>query len=139
MNYSRLALAAVVTWAVSLVVGYVANGYLMADLYAAHSSVFRPDAEMNMVLGFAASLAGFFVFAYMYAKGYEGTSGLQEGLRFGVLVGLLFLCFGAIWNYVALRVSDALGVAWAVDGLVEMAIYGTLVGVIYRPRVVAGK
>lgn len=139
MNYSRLALAAVVTWAVSLVVGYFANGYLMADLYGAHQSVFRPDAEMNMVLGFGASLLGFFVFAYMYAKGYEGTSGVQEGLRFGVLVGLLFLCFGAIWNYVALQVSGALGVAWAVDGMVEMAIYGTLVGLIYRPRAAAGR
>lgn len=139
MNYSRLALAAVVAWVASLAVGSFANGYLMADLYAAHPLVFRPQAEMNMVLGFAGSLVGFFVFAYMYAKGYEGTSGLQEGLRFGVLVGLLFMSFGAIWNYVVLQVSNALGLAWAVDVLVEMAIYGTLVGVLYRPRAVAGK
>jgi hypothetical protein len=133
MNFNRLALAAVAAWVVSLVIGFVVNTYLMAELYAAHAQVFRPQDEMNLALGFGAQLGGFFVFAYMYAKGYEGTSGVQEGLRFGVLVGLLIIGFAVVWNYVTLPISGALGLGWVVDVLVEMAIYGIVVGAIYRP------
>lgn len=139
MNYPRIALAAVVAWVASIGVSFVVNGYLLMDLYAAHPAPFRPQGEINMVLGFGAQLLGFFAFAYMYAKGYEGTSGLQEGLRFGVLVGLLILGFASVWSYVVLAVSDALGMAWVIDGLVEMAIYGMIVGLVYRPRVAVAK
>jgi hypothetical protein len=120
-------------------VGYFVNDYLLMDLYAAHAALFRPEAEVNVLLSFGARLLGFFVFAYMYAKGYEGTSGLQEGLRFGVLVGLLILGFASVWNYAALRVSDALGMAWTIDGLVEASLYGIIVGLVYRPRALAAR
>ena len=70
----------------------------------------------------------------MYAKGYEGTSGVQEGLRFGVLVGLLLIGFAVVWNYVVLPVSGTMGVYWIVDTLLEMAFYGVVVGWLYRPR-----
>ena len=139
MNYPRVALAAVVAWVVSVAVGYLVNGYVLMDLYAAHESLFRPQAEVNVLLGFGAQLLGFFAFAYMYAKGYEGTGGLQEGLRFGVLVGLLILGFASVWNYAALRVSDALGMAWMIDGLVEASLYGIIVGLVYRPRALAAR
>jgi hypothetical protein len=134
MNFSRLALAAVSAWVLSLVLGFVVNTWVMADIAQAHAHVFRPEAEMNLPLGFAAQLVAFFAFAYMYAKGYEGTGGLQEGLRFGVLVGLLLIGFATTWNYVVLPVSATLGVYWAVDMLLEMAIYGAVVGLVYRPR-----
>jgi hypothetical protein len=134
MNYSRVALAAVVAWVVSVAVGYVVDGVMLADLYAAHEPVFRPLAEVHVALGFAAQLLGFFAFAYMYAKGYEGTSGAQEGLRFGVLVGLLLVGFGWAWDFAVLRVSEALGLAWVIAGLVRMSLYGIIVGLVYRPR-----
>jgi hypothetical protein len=132
MNFARLALAAAVAWVVSLAVGFVVNRYLMADIYATHASVFRPQDQMNLALGFGAQIIGFFVFAYMYAKGYEGTSGAQEGLRFGVLVGLLLICFAVVWNYVVLPVSGTMGVYWAVDTLLKAALYGVIVGLLYR-------
>ncbi len=137
MNFPRLALAAVVAWLVSLGVGFVVDAYIMADIYAAHAQVFRPEASMNLLLGFGAQLLGFFAFAYMYAKGYEGTSGVQEGLRFGVLVGLLLIGFAVVWNYVVLPVSGTLGIYWIVETLLEMAFYGVVVGWLYRPRAAA--
>jgi hypothetical protein len=137
MNFPRLALAAVVAWLVSLGVGYVVDAYLMADIYAAHAQIFRSQESMNIPLGFAAQLLGFFVFAYMYAKGYEGTSGVQEGLRFGVLVGLLLIGFAVVWNYVVLPVSGTLGIYWVVATLLETSLYGVVVGWLYRPRAAA--
>ena len=137
MNFGRVAAAAVVAWIASLLLSPVVNNVLLAELYAKHAAVFRPQAEMNLVLGLGASLIGFFVFAYAYAKGYEGGNGALEGLRFGVVVGLLITCFAVVWNYVVLPVSGSLALAWIVDNLVEMAIYGVVVGLVYKP--IAGR
>lgn len=134
MNFGRVAAAALAAWVVYLGVSPLVNNVLLADLYAQHARVFRPQAEMNVALGLAAALAGFFVFAYAYAKGYEGGAGVVEGLRFGVVVGLLLAAFSVAWNYVVLPVSGALAAAWIVDVIVEMAIYGAVVGLVYRPR-----
>jgi len=137
VNFGRVAAGAIVAWIASLLISPLVNNVLLADLYARHAAVFRPQAEMNMVLGLGASLVGYFVFAYAYAKGYEGGNGAVEGLRFGVVVGLLLACFAVVWNYVVLPVSGSLGVAWIVDTLVEMALYGVVVGLVYKP--IAGR
>jgi hypothetical protein len=137
VNFGRVAAAALVAWFASLLLSPLVNNVLLADLYARHAAVFRPQAEMNLVLGLGASLVGYFVFAYAYAKGYEGGNGALEGLRFGVVVGLMLACFAVVWNYVVLPVSGSLGVAWIVDTLVEMALYGVVVGLVYRP--IAGR
>jgi hypothetical protein len=137
LNFGRVSASALVAWLAYLVLSAVVNNVLLADLYAQHAHVFRPAADMNLVPGLGATLIGFFVFAYAYAKGYEGGGGAGEGLRFGVIVGLLLVCFAVAWNIVVLPVSGSLAVAWIVDTLAEMAIYGTIVGLIYKP--IAGR
>jgi hypothetical protein len=134
VNFGRVAAAAIVTWVVYLGLSPLVNNVLLADLYARHVQVFRPQAEMNVTLGLGAALAGFFVFGYAYAKGYEGGTGALEGLRFGVIVGLLLAAFSVTWNYVVLPVSGSLAAAWIVDVIVEMAIYGAVVGLVYKPH-----
>jgi hypothetical protein len=134
VNFARVAASAVVAWITYLGVSFVVNRLLLADLYAQHARVFRPGAEMNLAFGFGATLFGFFAFAYAYAKGYEGGAGAAEGLRYGVVVGLLLACFAVAWNCVVLPVSGALAAAWMVDTIVEMAIYGVVVGLIYKPH-----
>jgi hypothetical protein len=135
MNLIRVALAAVVTWVVYLGVSFVVHTILLADIYQRHRAVMRPEEQANAILpvGFVFALVGFFAFAYAYAKGYEGSSGLQEGLRFGVLVGILICCFATIWQYMVWPVSGTLLIAWMLDYIIEFAIYGMIVGVIYKP------
>jgi hypothetical protein len=135
MNLMRVAIAAVAAWIMYLGVSFVVHTVLLRDLYQQHLAAMRPEADQNAILpiGFFFALLGFFAFAYVYAKGYEGGSGAQEGLRFGVLVGLLICCFRVIWDHMVWPVSLQLTAAWMVDYIVEFAIYGSIVGVIYRP------
>lgn len=132
MNFGRVAAAAVAAWVASMAVGYLVNGVLLTGVYAAETA-FRAQDQMNLPVGFVSTLVGFFVFAYAYAKGYEGTSGVQEGLRYGVIVALLLVCFGLVWQYVLFPISTRLLAYMIVDTLVEFAIYGAIVGAIYRP------
>jgi hypothetical protein len=135
MNFARVAASALAAWAVSIPIGYIVNDILLKDVYTANAAAFRPEEAMmaNMPLGMVSSLVGFFGFAYMYAKGYEGTNGTMEGVRFGVLVAILLSGFSITWQYVLLPISGALTAAWIVDAIAEFALYGAIVGAIYRP------
>lgn len=134
MNLARVAMAAVVAWVVYLVVSFVVHTVVLRSLYLEHLSAMRPEPQQNAILpiGFAFALVGFFAFAYAYAKGYEGGSGVQEGLRFGVLIGILICCFRLIWDHMVWPVSVQLTTAWMVEYIVEFAIYGSVVGAIYK-------
>jgi hypothetical protein len=135
MNFGRIAAAAVVAWIVSLGVGFLVNDVLLTGIAAANVSVMRPEADLmaNLPIGFAFLLIGFFAFAYAYAKGYEGGHGVVEGIRFGVLVALIVVGFGLIWQYVMFPITAAYAAAIIIDSILELALYGAIVGAIYRP------
>jgi hypothetical protein len=135
MNLARVAVAAIAAWVVYLGVSFAVHTVLLRDLYVEHLAVMRPAADQDAILpvGFVFALVGFFAFAYTYAKGYEGGHGAQEGLRFGVLVGILICAFRIVWDHMVWPVSLQLTTAWMIEYIVEFAIYGSLVGFIYKP------
>jgi hypothetical protein len=135
MNLARVAAAAVVAWIVSLPVGYFVNSVLFAGLTQANQGVMRPEADLmaKLPLGFVFLLLGFFAFAYIYAKGYEGGSGIVEGSKFGLCAGVLIVGFGIIWQYIVYPITGTLAVATVIDSIVEAVLYGAIVGAVYKP------
>lgn len=133
MNFGRLAVAAVAAWAVDFLYRSLVFRLLLVDVWAQHSSVLRLPADIDLPLGVSASMLGFLVFAYMYAKGYEGTSGFHEGLRFGVLVGLLIVAFGIAWHQAIARVSMDATLLFALVTILGMSLSGLVVGTVYKP------
>ena len=138
MNFGRIAAAAVVAWIVSLPLGFLVNDVLLADVTAANAAAMRPEAQImgNLPIGFAFLLLGFFAFAYAYAKGYEGGPGVAEGARFGALVAIVVCGFGLIWQYVLYPINGTYVAAIMIDSVIELSIYGAIVGAIYKPAVV---
>ena len=139
MNFPRVAMAAVAAWVLYMGMGFLVHGILLRDLYLEYAAVMRPEAQASAILpiNFGMVLVGFFAFAYAYAKGYEGGNGVQEGLRFGVLVGIMLCTFVTIWQYMIWPAGPRLLAAWLIDYIVEFALYGMVVGVIYRPVAVS--
>jgi len=135
MNFARLAAAALIAWIVSIGIGFLVNAVLLRDLALANAAALRPEADVmgNLPVGFAFLLLGFFAFASAFAKGYEGGNGVLEGIRFGVVVAFIVIGFGVIWQFVVFPISPAFGTAIVIDSIVELAIYGAIVGAIYRP------
>lgn len=135
MNFARVAAAAVSAWIVSLAVGFVVNDILLKEIFLANAAALRPEAaiQANVPFGFAFMLVGFFAFAYAYAKGYEGTSGVMEGIRYGVLVAVMIDCFSSIWFYLTVPINGTMAAAMMIDYVVEFALYGAIVGAIYKP------
>jgi hypothetical protein len=90
-------------------------------------------------IGMASTFLGILVLAAMYAKGYEGGSGVVEGARFGLLVGLFVVCAFVGDEYVRLNIGGKLALAMAAGRLVEWTIVGIAIGLVYKPVVVAAR
>ncbi len=122
------------SWAASFVVilalSYFWHRVLMSlfyEMYAPSNARYEPS--MGWIFAGIAVLTA--LMAYMYPKGYEGGSPLKEGLKFGLLIGLLWrLPYGLI----ELGVFEIPPIGFFVDAawhLVEEGIGGIVIGFIY--------
>ena len=91
MNYIRILVAAVAATVVDAVYGFVVYGNMLTPQFAAYPGVYRPRERAGRV--HADPLRRHFhrdARRVIYLrKGYEGGPGAAEGLRFGIVVGLL--------------------------------------------------
>ena len=133
MNYTRLALAAVVATVVDLIYGFVVYGTALASYFATVPGVFRPMdgviARMPMLIG--GTLLGMLAAAYIFAKGSEGRSGVQEGLRFGVVVAIFSAGYFSIANSAVMNFGLRLALVMSLAGLGEWIVVGIALGATY--------
>jgi hypothetical protein len=135
VNNRSLAIAAVVAWVVDSVYGFLVFGLALNSEFARYPGVFRSfDAVGTMLpLMFGSSLLGMLFVAYIFAKGHEGRSGLQEGMRFGVVLASFELFAISIPSYVIYNIGRKIAVESAVAGFVDAVIIGIVLGLIYKP------
>ena len=135
INYGRVALAAVVSTVVYFAYGFLVEGLLIRNDFAPYSPVYRSPETMRpyMPLGLASILIAIFVIAIIYAKGYEGGSGIAEGLSFGLLVGMFVVCAFITTNFVTLKIGGTLALKLAVSAFFQWTIVGIVIGMIYKP------
>ena len=134
MNTRRLALAALAATVVDGIYGFVVYGNALSGEFGAFPAVFRSaeSGQTALPLMFAGILVGMFVVTYIYAKGYEGGSPLQEGLRFGLLVGIFHAGYFIGVDYGILNISGRMALVMALAGLGEWLVVGCTIGLVYR-------
>jgi hypothetical protein len=137
MNYSSLGLAAL-----GATVAYFAFGFLVLWLVPglvkeAHKypAVFRPVEEMKTVMpvGMLATFMAIVVAGIIFAMMHQGGSGIMQGTRFGVLLGIFVVCAFVLHNYVNLNIGLKLVLGQAVVYFVQWTIVGIVIGLIYKP------
>jgi len=135
VNYRRIAAAALTAWLVSIPLGAVIHHGILGRVYATNTIVFRSDAEVmrRLPLGSAVALVGFFIATVMYVQWNGAGKGVAAGLRFGLLIGTLLVSLAVFSNYVTQPISVAIGLAEIVEYLIGSALYGVIIGLVYRP------
>jgi len=137
MNYSSLALAVL-----AATVAYFAFGFLLfwlvpALIEEAHKylAVFRPKEEIMKVMpiGMVATLIAILVVAIIFTMIHPSGSGIMEGARLGVLIGIFVVCAFVLHNYVNLNIGLKLALGQAVAYFVQWTIVGVAIGLIYKP------
>ena len=135
----KFGLAAVVAVVVTNVLEFVVHHKLLAGLYSdsVYASLWNKPEVMKsrMPWMWAAYIIYGVVFTKIYTKGYEeGKAALGQGLRYGFLMGFLAGPFQAMMSYFVYPVGCNLICAWAVAGMVESLILGSVVALVYQPK-----
>ncbi len=137
MNYSRLALAALGGTVAYFAFGFLLLGLVPGLIKEAHKypDVFRPKEKMMAVMpiGMIATFVAILVVAIIFAMIPQAGSGITEGARYGVLIGIFVVCGFVLHNYVNLNIGLKLALGQAVAYFVQWAIVGIVIGLIYKP------
>jgi hypothetical protein len=86
-----------------------------------------------MPIGLVASFVAILVVAIIFAMIHRGGSGMTEGARFGVLIGIFVVCGFVLHNYVNLNIGMKLALGQAAAYFVQWTVVGVVIGLIYKP------
>jgi len=113
MNYPRIVLAAVAALIAFFAWGFLTEGWLLRNDFAASAALYRAsDLQVRyMPFGFASVLVALLAAAVIYARWCGVTSGAASGLQFGFLVGVLVACIHPISNLITMKSEPRL---WSV-------------------------
>ena len=131
MNSKKFFLAVAAVFVVREVLGFVIHQVLMTPYYQETYSLWRMPEEINMGLIYLVSLVWSLLFTYIFTKGYEGK-GPMEGIRYGLLVGLLICVPAAFGTYAVQPITLSLAMAWFVYGTVQVVACGLAAALVYE-------
>ena len=133
MNIKRYIISSIVVAAFVFVYDWIFHGMCMKDIYMATAYLWRPKEVMMqympwMTLG---QVSFAFIFSYIFLKGYE-NKGIMEGVRYGLLIGLLFVPATLI-DYAVLPYPPKLIIYWDIGTFIELSLAGVILAKVYRP------
>ena len=126
---SKFVVSSAVMAVLSLVLGFIVHGWLLAPDYRALSSLFRPETDQMSFFPFmiiAHILIGV-AFTWIYLKGREAKPYLQQGVRFGVAVALLTVIPMYLIYYAVQPMPGNLVAKQIIFGTIAMVIMGIAV------------
>lgn len=135
MNYGRIVLAAIGGMVVFFILGGLLQATPLAKEYGAYRGVFRQrDAIMGrMPVGMAGMFVAILAVAMIYAMNYSGGSGLAQGARLGIIIGIFVACAFEAHNFTILNIGGKLAVELAAAAILQWTLVTMAIGAIYRP------
>ncbi len=131
MTVKRYITAVVVIFVINQITDPIIHAFILGDAYEALQHVWRPDMMSKMWVIFATSFLMALVFVFIFIKGYE-NKGVIEGIRFGLIVGVLMNIVGVFNQYAVYPIPASLAFQWAIFGMIQYILYGIAAGLIYR-------
>ena len=118
-------------FAIFLVGDFIIHGPVLGHFYKSLGNLWRPDMMSYIwIMGLVIFIFSF-ILMFIFIKGYEGR-GILEGLRFGIIAGVLINGIGAFGQYVIYPLPLSLVVQWFVYGIIEFIAAGIAAESIYK-------
>jgi hypothetical protein len=135
MNLKRYVAASLAVYAVSLALGFLIHGVILAPTYQSIKGIWRTDMTSKMWIEWMDGFLISFLFTYIFTKGYEGK-GIMEGVRFGLIVGLLLSIPMAYGTYMIIPIPYYLALEWFLYGTAQSMVLGGVAAAVYKPAAV---
>ena len=109
------------------------HGMIMEKLYTANSHFFRPQDAIHKHKHFMwlANLIYSAAFCYIYSKGHEKKSTIEQGLRYGLWISLLVWVPDAIITYTIYPYPKVLVFGWMIGYTIQSIIAGLTVATVF--------
>lgn len=130
MNTKKLFLAGIVGFVVMFSISGLWYMLLMSGFYETEGSAVN-KAEVSFLFIALGYLVMSFLMAYVYPFGYKGGPPVKEGLRFGIVMGLLIWLSANLVLYGAYNVTLSMTLVDSVYHIVEEGIGGLVIALIY--------
>ena len=135
MNIKRWVLASLSVFLVFEILDSIVHMVFLSRAYQnpAIVTLWRADMMSLMWLMYVSTLVLSFVFVYIFSKGYEGK-GVIEGVRFGLVFGVIMAFVAIVNQYVVYPIPLALAVQWFIYGMIEFVCVGIVAALVYKPK-----
>ena len=133
MDTKRFLLASLAVFVTLQILDFVIHNLILGSTYEAIQGVFRPDMADKMWVISLMGLVLSFQFVYIFTKGYEGK-GIMEGLKYGLLIGLVIHFVGAFNQFAVYPLPYGLIWKWIIWGTIQLMIAGAVAALIYKPK-----
>ena len=133
MNVKKFLLAVVSVFVVFELIDFVIHSFILSDTYESLQHLWRPDMMDYMWVMYITVFIWSLFFVYIFTKGYQNR-GWLEGLRYGLLIGILMLVVGMFNQWVVYPLPIGLVIQWFIFGLVQFMICGVVAALIYKPK-----
>jgi len=131
MNKKRFVLASIAVFVVFEILDWIIHSKILSRTYMNLQHLWRPDMMDKMWIMYITAFIFSFLFVYIFTKGYEGK-GVAEGIRYGLIIGLLMLVVGMFNQYAVYPIPLNLTIQWFIYGLIQFIIVGIVAALIYR-------
>lgn len=134
LNVRQWIIAAIAVFVFSSIWNALVARLIMAPSYPSLYPV-NPTSEdlmMQRVLIYLGRALAALIFAFVFTRGYEGKPGIGEGLRYGLLIGLLMQLPAILFNLGLSGLPSSYLLLRAVFGLVDAIVAGIIVAMIYK-------
>ena len=134
-NGKQLLLAMLAVAVFVFVYEMIFHGMMLKATYQATAELWRPEADMQAKMIWLmlaqALMAIMFCLIFSFTR---MCNGIQGGVCFGLLVGLL-MSAPQIITYVVQPIPADLLLKWLVGGMLEAVLMGVIVALIYKPQI----
>jgi hypothetical protein len=132
MNKKNFIFTSVIVFVAFQVMNFVIHSLILMKAYQALENVWRPDMMQKMWIIYVTSLIFSFLFVYIFSKGYEGK-GIAEGVRYGLIIGLLMNVVGMFNQYAVYPIPFGLIIQWFIYGIIQYIICGIVAAALFKP------
>jgi hypothetical protein len=127
----KILLAGVAVFIAWEILDFVIHGLILGPTYATLPGLFRPHAEMKVVLMAIVALIAAFTFAAAYAW-FVNPKSLVTGLKYGLVIGFGGGVSMGYGSYSAMPIPYVMALGWFLGTWVEFAVAGAIVGAIEK-------
>jgi hypothetical protein len=130
----KLVLASVATFVILMATNYLVHSiWLMPDYDAIPLSHRSPWGIQHRFWALVVGQVFFSaMFAYIYTRGRENKSWIEQGIRYGILVALLTVVPTSLSEYTVYIIPYRLAIKWMVAGGIQLGLAGLVVAAIFK-------